>query len=396
MLDSIFAGMSGLLGYSRGLRNIANNTANMNTPGYKSSQLQFAEMFHAGTQGGGINGNAQGQAGYGLSTLQTSLNFTQGELRQTGGNTNLAVDGQGLFMVKDSAGQTHYTRDGQFHFDASGTLVTNTDGAKVMGIDANGKLTEITFANQRTNPAKATTSISITGNLSSTATTVQTVSVPNVLDALGSPHTLTLQFTNNSATTPGSWSVAVLDSTTTVGTGTVSFNNGVIDPATAKVKFSYTPPGLAAMDLTIDLSSDVTSFGAQNNSNLTVGKLDGYAAGNLTDQSFDASGQLVLAYSNAQTVKGVRLALGKFNSPDAVVSTGGNEFDAVDARAWQTGTAGENGFGAVRSGVVEISNVDLSQQFSDLVIMQRGYQASSQIVSTANDMLQELFTMKGK
>jgi flagellar hook protein FlgE len=396
MLDSIFAGMSGLLGYSRGLRNIANNTANMNTPGYKSSQLQFAEMFNAGNNGGGINGSSQGQAGYGLNTLQTTLNFTQGELRQTGGDTNLAVDGQGLFMIQDSAGQTHYTRDGQFHFDVNGTLVTNTDGAKVMGIDADGKLTEITFANQRTNPAKATTSISITGNLSSTATTVQTVSVPNVLDATGGAHTLTLQFTNNSVTTPGSWSVAVLDSTTTVGTGTVSFNGGVIDPATAKLKITYTPPGQAAMDLTFDLSSDLTSFSAQNNSNLTAGKPDGYVAGGLSTATFDASGQLVLAYSNAQTVKGVRLALGKFNSPDAVVSTGGNEFDAVDPRAWQTGTASANGFGAVRSGVVEISNVDLSQQFSDLVIMQRGYQASSQIVSTANDMLQELFTMKSK
>jgi flagellar hook protein FlgE len=112
--------------------------------------------------------------------------------------------------------------------------------------------------------------------------------------------------------------------------------------------------------------------------------------------SFDALGTLVLSYSNGQTVKGARLALGRFDSLEAVESAGNNEFDATNTLAWHMGRAGEGSFGAVRSGMIELSNVDLSREFSDLVIMQRGYQASSQVITTANDMLKELFDMTGR
>ncbi len=121
---------------------------------------------------------------------------------------------------------------------------------------------------------------------------------------------------------------------------------------------------------------------------------DGYGPGGLTKVTFDAAGFLQMSYSNGQVVRGPRLALGRFNSPDAVGSLGNNEFEVKDGAGWQTGAAGEQGFGSVRAGMVEMSNVALSQQFSDLVIMQRGYQACSQIVSTANDMLNELFAMR--
>jgi flagellar hook protein FlgE len=109
--------------------------------------------------------------------------------------------------------------------------------------------------------------------------------------------------------------------------------------------------------------------------------------------SFDATGTLVMTYANGQKIKGSKLVLGRFDSTDAVKSLGDNQFESTDDSAWHVGTAG-GAFGSVRSGFIEISNVDLSQEFSDLVIMQRGYQASSQIISTANEMLQELFAMK--
>src|SRR3954471_8343015 len=113
MLNSIYIGMTGLQGYSQGLRVIANNTANLNTPGFKGSTLQFADMFY--TNDGSGAGNMQ--VGYGLHTAGTVLNFQQGELRQTGNNLDLAIDGQGLFTVQDAAGNTHYTRAGQFTFN---------------------------------------------------------------------------------------------------------------------------------------------------------------------------------------------------------------------------------------------------------------------------------------
>jgi flagellar hook protein FlgE len=392
VLDSIFIGMSGLQGYSQGLRVIANNTANINTPGYKGSSLQFADMFYSNSNSG--SGGTM-QVGYGLNTAGTVLNFQQGELRQTGNSLDLAIDGQGLFTVQDASGNLHYTRAGQFTFNTDGVLVSRVDGSKVMGVSSDGKMAEISIAGASTNPGKATTTVKFTGNLSSTATD-QTISSVKVIDSLGGEHDLTVKLTNNGSTTAGDWTVELLDGTTSVGTGHIQFTGGQPDPAHSQVTLNYTPTGLAKMPVTLDFSTDVTSFAAGNLSTLAFSSQDGYVPGSLTGVSFDATGTLVMAYSNGQTVKGSQLALSRFDSLDAVSSTGNNQFDATNPLAWHTGTANVNGFGTVRAGMVELSNVDLSQEFSDLVIMQRGYQASSQVISTANDMLQELFQMKTK
>lgn len=149
------------------------------------------------------------------------------------------------------------------------------------------------------------------------------------------------------------------------------------------------------MPMTFDFSTDVTSFAANDLSTL-VAKQDGLPVGALTKVAFDDSGVLNASYSNGQNVKGVGLALARFDSLDAVESSGENTFVANDLRSWTFGGASSGGFGKVRSGSIEASNVDLSREFSDLVIMQRGYQASSQIVSTANEMIQQLFSMKNK
>ena len=391
MLDSIFIGMSGLMGYQKGLRVIANDTANLNTPGFKSSSLQFADMFYSN---GSFSGGNQNQVGYGLNTYSTTLNFSAGEFRQTGNSLDLAVDGQGLFVLHNADGQTRYTRDGEFQFNAEGILVSRTDGSKVVGLGSDGKLQDIGLSGLRTNPARATTAVTFSGNLSSTSTT-QTVGGVNVTDASGGQHELSLVFTNASATADGSWTVQVMDGTTEVGSGTILFADGAPVAASAKLSVTYKPAGQKNMALTFDFSGDVTSFAAGDLSTLAMSKQDGYAAGGLTSVGFDATGTLALSYSNGQTAKGPRLALGRFDSTDAVVSSGDNEFSAVDQSEWHVGPSGGS-FGTVKSGAVEISNVDLSQEFSDLVIMQRGYQASSQIVSTASDMLQELFAMKSK
>jgi flagellar hook protein FlgE len=393
MLDSIYIGMTGLQGYSQGLRVIANNTANINTPGFKSSSLQFADMFYSNSNSS--TGAGTMQVGYGLNTAGTVLNFEQGELRQTGNSLDLAIDGQGLFTVQDSSGNLHYTRAGQFDFNADGVLVSRVDASKVMGFDSDGGLQEITTAGLATAAGQATTTLKFSGNLSSTATQF-TVGSVKVMDDVGGEHLLTLQLTNNSSVTPGNWTVQLLDGATVVGSGEILFSNGRPTPDASKVSVTYTPGGLAAIPLTLDFSTDVTSFASGNLSSLAFTSQDGFAPGTLTGASFDGLGTLILAYSNGQSVKGLRLALGRFDSLDAVSANGNNQFDTANSLAWHTGMAGEGGFGAIRSGMVELSNVDLSQEFSDLVIMQRGYQASSQVISTANDMLQELFAMKSK
>lgn len=409
MLDSIFIGMSGLMGYSRGLRVIANNTANINTPGFKGATLQFGDLFYAnGAAGGAFSESGVNQLGQGLTTYSTSLDFSQGELRQSGNDLDLAVDGQGMFTLKDKDGHTRYTRDGEFKFDDDGFLVSKTNGAKVMGYDDKGSLVEVTLSGLRTNPAKATSTLTFSGKLGYSTdlnpNRTKTLTDIQVRDSSGAQHSLTVEFKqlarDNIADTRIRWTVTVKDAGKDVGTGTLIFVNNLLDPASSKININYKPDGAAEMPLTLDFGVDTTGvpWGGTGSdpSDIKAGTIDGYAQGDLTQATFDADGVMNLKYSNGQTTKGVHLAMARFTSVDNVRSVGNNMFEPVDSSTWETGTAGQGPFGAVKSGVVEISNVDLSSEFSDLVIMQRGYQASSQVVSTANEMLQELFSLKGR
>lgn len=393
MLESINIGMSGLLGYSKGLRVIANNTANLNTPGFKTSSIQFAHMFASGNAAGGSGGLMQ--VGYGLNTTGTALNFKQGELRQTGNGLDLAVDGQGLFTLKDEDGLLHYTRAGQFQFDPSGVLVNRSDGRKVMGRGTDGSASEISIAQARTRQGSATTTVKFSGNLSSDQASV-TVSAVKVIDSAGGEHDLSVRLTNTDAALTGSWSVDLMQGATVIGTGQIIFTGSQPQLANAKVTATYSPAGVPPLNLTLDFTTNVTSVPAGQVSTLVFASQDGVPAGQLMDATFDATGTLVMRYSNGQTGKGAQLLLGRFDSLDTVAPAGSNQFDATDALAWHMGVAGEGAFGAVKSGAVEISNVDLANEFADLVIMQRGYQASSQIITTANEMLQQLFALRGK
>ncbi|WP_017760268.1 flagellar hook protein FlgE [Pseudacidovorax intermedius] len=392
MLDSIYVGMTGLLGYSRGLRVIANNTANLNTPGFKSSSLQFADLFYS--RYGFGSGPGRDQVGFGVNTAGTSMSFTQGELRQTGNDLDLAVDGQGLFVLQDEQGKTTYTRAGQFKFDTEGALVSRINGEKVMAMDANGAFAPVSLTGKMINLGKPTSRVQFSGNLSNTVTE-QTAGGITVIDAGGTSHTLSLKFSVKSADASGTtMKVELMEGSTVVSTSEMVFVDGKPTATTAVVQAGYTPSGQPAMALTLDFSSDVVLFAGQTS--LKADSQDGVGPGAMSGAAFDATGTLVMTYSNGQTVKGPKLALARFDSPDAVGSVGDNQFEALNQNAWHVGVASEGAFGSVRSGRVEISNVDLSQEFSDLVIMQRGYQASSQVISTANDMLQELFSMKSR
>lgn len=385
MLDTINIGITGLQGFSRGLKVIANNTANMNTPGFKSSTLQFASLF----DGSGDNGR---QGGGGLSTGLTALNFGQGELRQTGNDLDMAIDGLGLFMLKGENGKLRYSRAGEFRFDGNGVLVNRADGAQVLGVGADGNLTAISIGNQRFSAAGATTLVTFGGNLSSSQAT-QTINGLKVIDSAGGEHQLTATFTSNGS---GSWAVSFKEGVNVVGSGTIAFTNGKIAAGSSTIAFDYTAAGVGATRITFDFSNNVTSFASGSLSTLAMASQNGVAGGELTQTAFDSAGTLVMTYSNGQTVKGPKLALSRFDTTDGLEPAGANELEAVGIPGWHVGTAGSGAFGTVKAGWIEQSNVDLSQEFSNLVITQRGYQASSQVISTANDMLQELFGMKGK
>jgi flagellar hook protein FlgE len=392
MLDSIHVGMTGLLGYAKGLRVIANNTANLNTPGFKGSSLQFTDLFYAD---GGGSGRDAARLGHGLGTAGTHIDFRRGDLRQTANEFDLGLEGDGLFVLRTADGETRYTRAGQFEFDTDGVFVNRSDGSKVVGVDGAGQQSDISLAGLRVSAGKPTTSVRFTGNLSSTGTE-QTLPTVKVFDGLGQEHALTVKLSRLENDPMGSWNLQVLEGTSSIATSTMTFVDGRPAAASEKFTFDYQAAGEPVRALTLDFSKDVTSFASGTLSTLGMSSQDGLAPGQLSKVGFDGEGALVATYSNGETAKGARLLLGRFASPDAVRELGANQFGAVDPRGWQFGSPGDAGFGPVRAGVVEMSNVDLSREFSDLVVMQRGYQASSQVISTANDMLQELFRMKAK
>ena len=401
MLDSIQLALSGMEGYSAGLRVIAGNTANLSTPGFKGQRPDFAEQFHVAGMLAGSPGDAS-RAGGGLTVLANTTDWRQGELRQTGNDLDLAIDGQGLFVLKKAGGAQVYTRAGQFQFDASDTLVTRTDGSTVLARGTTGELAPISLAGLRTSPPRASTAIVFQGNLSSGATT-QTIAPINVIDSNGATHALVLTATSvvdpntPAVTTPDGhvWQLELKDEQGRVvgidGDGLLRFIGSTVDPASASRTARFSPAGAAPMVLTLGFGGDLTNFSAGSTSTMAVKSVDGRAAGSLSKVGFDEKGVLKLSYSNGAAADGPRLALAQFDSPDAVRAIGNNQFEAANDLPWVFGGAGEGQFGKITGGSTEVSNVDLSAEFSNLVILQRGYQSSSQVLSTSNEMIQQLF-----
>ncbi len=274
--------------------------------------------------------------------------------------------------------------------------MSKADASRVQALTQDGQLVDISLAGLRVNAPKPTSSVKFTGNLSSTAAQDVVDSV-KVIDVQGGEHLLKLTFKNNGSTTPGDWTVTVADDTGTVGTGDIHFQNGKPDPAASSFTVTYAPAGTTGTAITFDFSADTTSFASGTQSTLAVSSQDGFAVGVLTKVSFDEEGSLVMTYSNGQVVKNQRMALANFDRPDAMLEQqGGNEFTSQATILVQFGHASGGVFGKITAGAVEISNVDLSQQFSDLIVTQRGYQASSQVISTANELVQDLLDMRSK
>ena len=391
MSDGIYTAETGLTAFEAGLQSISNDTSNMNTPGYKGSGVLFADLVGGNGEGG------TGEGGDGVTTVGTAINFSAGQLQSTGNPLDLAISGNGFFTLRDANGNIHYTQDGQFEFNSAGILISSATKEDVMALDSKtGTLVPISANDAQTNPASATTKVTFSGNVLSTATTAQTVGNITVIDGEGGSHTLAMTLTPVTGST-GSWTVSLTDPTTgdtitPVSGSTLTFAGGVPSAATDTMAMTYKLADGTSSQFTLDFSSNVTSNNAGTSSTLAFSSQDGFPVGTLTGESFDSTGTLVFSYSNNQTKNGPQLALANFSSPNEVEAISSNEFVAK-GQGWQVGVAGSGTFGTIQSGQIEGSNVDLSQEFSNLVIMQRGYQACSQVISTASDMLSSLFNM---
>ncbi|MGM9485065.1 flagellar basal-body rod protein FlgF [Roseateles sp. NT4] len=402
MLDSIFIGTSGLQTFSEGLKVISNNIANLNTPGFKSSSSVFANLYYADPgDGSGQNADGNTHFGGGVSLGQTAVNFHVGELRQTGNPLDLNIAGEGFFIVRDKGtGEPHYTRAGQFEFNKDGDLVVRGTENQVVGLDTGGAQVPIGLNGLRINPSKVTTTVTLSGNLSSdlftnTTTNKFDIASVKVIDSLGGEHALKLTFTPKTATND-TFVVKVLDGTTEVGSGEIKFSaGGQIMPGFDFVNFSYGPRGASTSNIKLDFSNNVTDFNMGSTSSLAVGKVDGYGVGSLNNVSFEADGTMTLSYSNGQKTTGPKVALARFDANSQLHPESAGSFTYASRQGIHVGVANQGGYGSIGSNQIEGSNVDLATEFSDLIVAQRGYQASSRIVSTANELLQDLFDMKG-
>jgi flagellar hook protein FlgE len=403
MLGTIYISMSGLQSFSKGLDVISTNVANVNTPGYKGTQLLFQDVYYGYEVKDEQRNDLYGAwIGHGVAANLTSLRFNQGEFRETKNDTDVALDGKGFFVI-DRDGEQVYSRAGQFEFNSDGVLVERGTANRVMGIDENGHLQSISMDGLKTQPAKPTSTISFTGNLS-LGGSEHTINNVEIVDTLGGKQKLTVSFRNTSTTTPRSWQVEVRDANNAVVAtgGEIRFEgNGSPSTDFNQFKFKYTAPNAAEQEITLNFGtpgsfSGATSFSGGATSDLAVDKQDGFAQGTLTKITFDDAGLLIATYSNNQTTHGTHLALANFNNVQALRPIDGGAFHVQAGEQALLGRAGEGNFGRIVTGKIELSNVDLSQQFTDMIVVQRGYQASSQLLTAANEMIQQLLEVGKK
>lgn len=399
MFASIYTALAGMKAYSQGLDVISNNVANLNTPGFKVSDPVFREIVYRHIQANAGEGGGQRPQGSGVEASAAGINFTQGELRDTGNSLDVAIDGSGFFVLQHESGGYRFTRAGQLTFNSDGVLVERTTGEKLLFSTAENSIGTFDINGYRTHEPKATANVYITGVLARTGSNPSyELSNATVIDKAGTSVSLRVRFTRHGAD-PLRWTAEVMSAANTVvGTGIVTFNaDGT--PAQSTFEVSITAPGGEPFPVTFNLGatgtySGVTSPATSTTSTLQQQRQDGMTIGSLTTTEFDEQGQLKLAYSNGQTKTVGRLVLAHFDNPEQLQSLGGGMFAARDGMEQRFGGAMAQGVGRIVNKRIEMANVDLTRQFTDLIILQRGYQASSQVSSITNELIQTLLAME--
>jgi flagellar hook protein FlgE len=389
MFGSIYIGLSGLSAYSQGLKTVSNNVSNLNTSGFKASDVTFSDVYGAGSVGGLQYGSNLTGQGHGVSLSDISINFGQGELRQTGRDLDLAIDGSGFFVLLDGD-QTYYTRTGSFLVNDDGDVVLAGTDFKLAVLDEAGRPVSLNIDQSRTNPPAATTRIEFSDNLSSTATE-HTLADLRVYDERGEEALWTVKFSREE-TVFDEWTVTVTDEDgNEVATDTLKFIGGIVDPTTTTLTVS---DGTRSVEL--DFSGGVTSFSSGTISTLRAADVDGHPTGTIASLTVNEAGELELTYTNEETDVLGAIALADFRDPQRLEQRSGGLFVQKGYGQVQYLAASDSRVGSILSGQLEASNVDLGAQFGDLILIQRGFQASSQVISISNDMIQQLFGIRGQ
>ena len=393
MLRSLFSGISGLKAHQTMLDVAGNNIANVNTTGFKSSQTQFQDtlsqvLTNAGAGAAGVGGTNPAQVGLGVRVAGITTNFQQGAAQLTNRSTDMMINGDGFFTVRSGTDQM-YTRAGSFNFDSTGQLVT-ADGALVQGwaatngvVDTNSPMTDIKLPIGTLMGARATTGAKFAGNLPVDAAVGTTLDrIIDVFDDLGNARTLSLRFTKAAA----GWEIGSSDATPPAfGASTAMVFNATTGALTS-------PTTLAVGPVTVNLAT-LTGFAGLTT--VAPATQNGQEAGNIQSFALGADGTLMGSFTNGLTQAIGRLALATFTNPTGLEKAGESMYrTTVNSGIAQIGTAGTAGRGTLTGGALEMSNVDLSAEFTNLIIAQRGFQANSRVITTSDELLQELVNLK--
>ena len=420
MLRSMYSGISGLKNLQTKLDVIGNNVANVNTYGFKKSRVTFSDAMNQTVSGasaatankGGTNSK---QIGLGSTIATIDTIHTQSSLQTTGRDLDLGISGDGYFVVKQG-NSLSYTRAGNFYLDDNGTLV-NANGLKVQAykVDENGKRSK-TIGDVAVNvnailPAITTTKISVSGNLAADAIDGTVFSQQmKVMDENGKEQTTNIYFQKNG---DDKWELfdeepaALGDTSTTKPKPFTSVNfdaNGQIVAAdktqsgqTINISSGKEDDSDTAVDESVqkvNLDFDFSNLTQVKGSTTALVNPDGNKEGKLESFNIGASGEINGVYSNGLITTLGQLAVAKFSNASGLTKTGGNTFqESINSGTANINIAGE-GRGVIASGSLEMSNVDLSEEFTEMIVAQRGFQSNSRIITTSDEILQELVNLK--
>lgn len=413
MIGSLYAGISGLNANATAMTVVGDNIANVNTTAFKSNRASFANILSQSLSGTGGNEIGRGVDFWGAKPI-----WSQGSLENTSSPTDLAINGRGFFVVNDNDGSAFYTRAGEFSFDRDGNL-RNPDGLFVQGYEITGtaadgspilgNMGDITVSMGNVSPPLATDTFNMQTNLDAGAALGDThTSVISFYDSLGNTIPVTFNFLNTGS---GQWDVsgsipATAGSAVTINGGaamTLNFDadgnlvapagdasveltltNGAASPQTATWDL-YDDLGLNRGDLTGYASPSATSFQSQN----------GYSTGTLRGVSFNEEGIVTGSYSNGQLMSLYQVTLADFSSYDDLTKLGRNLYaESIDSGQAVPGTPGSGTLGSISPSSIEMSNVDLAQEFVKMITTQRAFQANSRVITTSDEILTELINIK--
>ncbi len=423
--------LSGLTASSEALSTTANNLANLNTIGYKDEQIQFSDLFY---QNFGTNGAGDPiQQGAGVSVASKPSNFTQGNVTPTGVSTDVAIQGNGFFVVEENGVQT-YTRAGNFEVGTDNLLET-AGGQHVLGypavngaISTSGGLTTLALGAGTVSPATVTANVSLTSNLDATAAVGSTYSTQaTIYDSLGGSHNITFTYTK-SATNTWTYAATIPAADITGAAAPVSVASGTLIFNGDGTLKSITPTGGAASltnpTITVPPVPPVTNpvtpqtvfaDGANQLSftwhvaNAGVGLLtqlagpnstasiqqDGTSSGTLQNFNIGSDGTITGSFSNGKTATIGQIALASFADEQGLSHQGNNDFTPTLASGQPTiGGPGTGGLGSISGGALEQSNVDIASEFAALIVAQRSYEANARVVTTFDQVAQATIALK--